>query len=110
MFLGSSAPVGTFVHAPSVPMSPHDLHAALQVVAQQKPCAQMPVPHSVGAEHGAPGGLGPQVFPTQLLGATQFADVVQALKHFVPLQAKGRHAREVGGVHWPVALQVGGPV
>jgi hypothetical protein len=35
MFFGSSAFVGTFVHVPSVPMRPHDLHAALQVVAQQ---------------------------------------------------------------------------
>ena len=110
MPFGSAAPVGTLVHAPSVPMRPHDLHAALHVVTQQKPCAHTPEAHSVAAEHGAPGSFLPHEFPLQTLGVTQFAFVVQASKHFVPLQAKGRHAREFGATHWPVALQVGAPV
>jgi hypothetical protein len=110
MAFGSSVPVGTFVHTPSVPARPHDLQAALQVVAQQKPCAHTPEPHSAAAEHGAPGGFGPHELTLQTLGATQFAAVVHALKHLVPLQAYGRQARDAGATHWPVALQVGGPV
>jgi hypothetical protein len=78
MAFGSSVPVGTFVHVPSVPDRPHDLHAALHVVAQQKPCAHTPVEHSVAAEHGAPGSFLPHELPLQTLGETQFAVVLHA--------------------------------
>ena len=98
------------MHTPSVPDRPHDLHAALHDVAQQKPCAHTPVAHSVAPEHGAPASFLPHELPLQTLGDTQFAEVVHASKHFEPLQANGRHAREVGATHWPVALHVGGPV
>jgi hypothetical protein len=110
MPFGSIIPVATFVHRPSVPGSAHDLHAALQVVPQQTPCMQKVEAHSVPAEQGAPGSFLPHELPLQTLGETQFAEVVQASKHLEPLQAKGRHAREVGATHWPVALHVGGPV
>jgi hypothetical protein len=107
---GSSAPVATLVHTPSLPGSPHDLHAALQVPAQQKPCAQTFDAHSTAVEHGAPGSFFPHELTLQTLGDTQFSVVVHALKHFVPLHAKGRQAREAGATHWPVLLQVGAPV
>jgi hypothetical protein len=107
---GSMVPVATFVQSPSVPTSAHDLHAALQVVTQQTPCAHTPEAHSVAPEQGAPGSFFPHELPLQTLGETQFAEVVHASKHFEPLQAKGRQAREGGGTHWPVALHVGGPV
>jgi hypothetical protein len=110
MFLGSIVPVGTFVHTPSVPARPQDLHAAAQVVAQQKPCAHVFEAHSDAAEQGAPGSFLPHELPLQTLPVEQLSFVVHASKHFVPLHAKGRHAREVGATHWPVALQVGGPV
>jgi hypothetical protein len=97
--LGSTAPVGTFVHVPSVPGRPHDLHAAAQAVAQQKPCAHTFDAHSVLAEQGRPGIFLPHELPLHTLGATQLALVVQAEKHFVPLHAKGRQAIELGAVH-----------
>jgi hypothetical protein len=107
---GSSAFVGTFVHTPSVPGRPHDLHAALQVVPQQKPCMQKVDAHSAPPEQGAPGSFLPHELPLQTFGVTQFRFVVQASKHFEPLHAKGRQARDVGAAHWPVALHVGAPV
>jgi hypothetical protein len=107
---GSIVPVGTFVQTPSVPGRPHDLQEALHVVAQQKPCAHTLDAHSAAAEHGAPGTFLPHELPLQTLGATQFAFVVHAPKHLLPLQANGRHARDAGATHWPVALHVGGPV
>jgi hypothetical protein len=41
MDFGSGVPVATFVHVPSEPPRLHDLHAALHVVVQQTPCAQI---------------------------------------------------------------------
>jgi hypothetical protein len=110
MPFGSVAFVATFVHTPSVPERPHDLQAALQVVAQQKPCAHTDDWHSVDAEHGAPFGFLPHEPLVQTLGETQFVLEVQASKHFEPLHANGRHARVPGATHWPLALQVIGPV
>jgi hypothetical protein len=84
---GSTVPVGTFVHVPSLPASAHDLHEALHVVAQQNPCAHTFDVHSAAAEQGAPFGFFPHELFVQTLGETQFAEAVQALKHFEPLQA-----------------------
>jgi hypothetical protein len=108
--LGSAVPVATFVHVPVVPGSEQDLHAKLQVVAQQTPCAHTLEAHSAFAEQPAPGSFGPQELTLQTFGATQFADTVQASKHCWPLQAKGKHGRELGAVHWPVLLHAEGPV
>jgi hypothetical protein len=110
MPFGSTMFVGTFVHWPSVPVRPHDLQAAVQVVAQQKPWAHTPVAHSVAAEHGAPLSFLPHELPLHTLGVEQFAVTVQASKHLVPLQAYGTHERAVGATHCPVLLHVGGPV
>jgi hypothetical protein len=107
---GSTVPVGTFVHVPSLPGSAHDLHEALHVVEQQNPWAHTFDTHSAAAEHGAPFGFFPHELFVQTLGATQFVEAVQALKHFEPLHAYGRHARAAGATHWPVLLQVEAPV
>jgi hypothetical protein len=108
---GSSVPVATFVQTPLEVPRLHDLHEALQVVAQQTPCAHTLDAHSVPVEQGAPLSFLPHELPLQTLGATQFAVDVQALKHFVaPLQANGAQGREAGATHWPVALQVEAPV
>jgi hypothetical protein len=37
-WLSGSVPVGTFVHAPSVPARPHDWQVPAHAVAQQYPC------------------------------------------------------------------------
>jgi hypothetical protein len=104
---GSGEPFGTFVQAPSVPVSAHDWHAPVQALSQQTPWAQKVEAHSVPAEHEAPPVLRPQELPLQTLGARQFAPVgVQAPKHAEPLQTYGLQGRESGATHWPVALQV----
>jgi len=45
--LGSAPPAGTAVQVPSVPASAHDTQLAVQAVAQQTPCEQMPLAHSM---------------------------------------------------------------
>jgi hypothetical protein len=103
---GSGLPDGTFVHAPIVPDSAHDLQADAQAVAQQTPCAQFPEAHSVRSEQKAPFGFGPHEFPTQKLFAEQLASAVQLPKHLLPLQAYGTHDSELGATQAPVVLQV----
>ena len=100
----------TFVHVPSVPLSEQDLHEASQVVLQQTPWAQTFEPHSAADEQGAPGSFLPHELLLQTLGATQLAAVVHESKHLLPLQANGVQTRVLGETHWPVLLQVGGPV
>jgi hypothetical protein len=107
---GSAVPVATFVHVPSVPLSEQDLHEASQVVLQQTPCAQMFDAHSPADEHGALGSFLPHELALQTLGATQLAAVVHESEHLLPLHANGVHTRVLGETHWPVLLQVGGPV
>jgi hypothetical protein len=85
--LGSMTPVGTFVQVPIESGSAHDLHEALQAVAQQTPCWQKPEAQSAAAVHGAGIGFLPHELRVQTLGATQFAAVAQVSKHLVPLQA-----------------------
>lgn len=107
---GSVDPVGTFVQAPAVPGSAHDLQALLQVVAQQTPWKHWFDAHSVASEHSAPLIFLPHELPLQTLGATQLAAVVQASKQRWPLQANGAHGREFGAMHWPVAVHCEGGV
>src|SRR5947199_188095 len=51
---GSLPPVDTAVQVPALPASAHDMHVDPQVVAQQTPCAQIPVLHSVPPAQAAP--------------------------------------------------------
>jgi hypothetical protein len=106
MFLGSTAPVGTLVHVPSVFGSAHDLHAALHVVEQHTPWAHTFDAHSLLAEQLAPGSFKPHELPLQTLPAEQFVLAVHASKQRAPLQAKGTHDRVGGVTHCPVALHV----
>jgi hypothetical protein len=95
---GSCVPVATFVHTPSMPAM-QDLHAVLQAVSQQTPCAQLPLRHSLGAEQEAPFSLRPHEFAAQVNGGTHWLFAVQALKQRVPLQMNGLHATESGATH-----------
>jgi hypothetical protein len=103
--VGSVAPVATLEQTPIVPGRAQDLHAALQAVAQQTPCAQTLEAHSTFEEQPAPGSFLPHELPLQTFGATQFVDTVQATKHFCPLQANGAQGLEPGATHCPVLLQ-----
>jgi hypothetical protein len=105
-----AAPIGTLLHAPTLPVSAHDLHVPVQALLQQTPWAQNVLMHSTPAVHEAPLGFLPHDTLMHELGARHCALVVQALKHLVPLQTYGLHGTESGAVHAPVALQVEGPV
>jgi hypothetical protein len=84
---GSATPVGTFVQAPSVPVSAHDWQAPEQALSQHTPCAQKVEAHSPPAEQEAPLFFRPHELPLQTLGGRQLlVVVVHALKHDVTLQ------------------------
>jgi hypothetical protein len=79
-----SAPAATLVQVPSVPASAHDLQVAVQAVAQQIPCAQIPFAQSVLAVQVAPFGRLVQTLPMQTLGERQSVSAVHEV-----LQAPG---------------------
>jgi hypothetical protein len=81
-----SWPAAMLVHVPGVPASAHDLHVAVHAVAQQTPCAQMPLAQSVSAAHEAPLGRLVQTPLMQMFGATQSASAVQFVRQALPLQ------------------------
>jgi hypothetical protein len=76
---GSPAPLGTGVQVPSDVDSAQLRQLPPQVVVQQTPSAQIPLPHSVSVEQGWPGALGPQLPFWQVWPPTQSASVVQWL-------------------------------
>ncbi len=82
---GSSEFVATFEHTPNVPAT-HDLHAELQAVSQQTPCAQKLLRHSMAVEHDAPFSFSPHEFAAQVNGVKHWVLLVHALKQRVPLQ------------------------
>jgi len=104
---GSFDPVATFEHTPAVP-AVHDLHAPVQAVSQQTPCAQNVLRHSAAAEHAAPFSFSPQLLAAQVNGVTHWLLLVQALKQRAPLQMYGLHGIRSGAKHWPLALHVDG--
>jgi len=107
---GSDAPRATLVQVPSVLERAHDWQAPVQALLQQIPWAQNPLPHSAAAAQEAPLVLRPHELALQLLGVLHWSLVAQALKQAVPLQTYGAQARESGGTHFPVMLQVEGGV
>jgi hypothetical protein len=64
----------------------------VQAVVQQTPSAQIPLPHSLAAEHGCPGAFGPQLPFTQVWPLMQSASLAQWLTQAVPLQRYGTQA------------------
>jgi hypothetical protein len=77
--VGSIPPAAIGEHVPAVPVSAQDRQLAVQVVAQQTPCAQTPLVHSLAAAHAAPLPLSPHDPPVHTAGATQSASAVQLL-------------------------------
>jgi hypothetical protein len=107
---GSGAPVATLVQVPIDPDSAQDLQALAHADAQQTPCAQLPEAHSTLSEQNAPLVFLPHELPLQTFGGTQFVFEVHAVKHCVPLHAKGAQARASGATQVPVLLHVAGGV
>ena len=64
---------GTFEQTPSVvaPGNAHDLQVPWQALAQQTPCSQKPVAHSLAAPQVTPLPLSTQAVPLQVAGDTQ---------------------------------------
>jgi hypothetical protein len=82
---GSVPPAGTGVQLPALPASAHDMQVDPQAVAQQTPCAQIPVLHSVPPAQAAPVDFSPHDPPVQMAGATQSAfEVHVALQAAAP--------------------------
>jgi hypothetical protein len=82
---GSVPPAGTGVHVPALPVSAHDMQADPQAVAQQIPCAQIPVLQSVPPAQAAPVDFSPHDPPLQTAGAAQSAfEVHVALQAAAP--------------------------
>jgi hypothetical protein len=74
---------------------------------QQTPCAQIPDMQSTGPLlHEAPFIFLPHELPLQTFGITQLLSLVQASKHFAPLQANGAQVRDGGATHWLTPSQV----
>jgi hypothetical protein len=94
------------VQAPSVPASAHDLHVAVQVVAQQMPWAQMPLAQSVPAVQALPFGRFVQAPVEQMLGETQSVSTLQVVLHAPVPHANGSHIDVAAAWQVPVPLQV----
>lgn len=84
--VGSTPPAAIGEQVPAVPVSAQDRQLAVQVVAQQTPCAQMPLAQSVPAMHAAPSGFLPQLPPVQTFPAEQSAFVLQVALQLPPPQ------------------------
>jgi hypothetical protein len=93
------------VHVPGVPASAHDLHVAVQAVAQQTPCAQMPLVQSVFAVQAVPLGRFVQTPFAQMFGETQSAVTVHDVLHAPVPHAYGSHIDVVAAWQVPAPLQ-----
>jgi len=71
--VGSAPPAGTGAQVPVVPLSAHERHLPVQVVAQQTPWAQTVLEHSAPVWQTAPFGLRPQDPALQVAGIAQSA-------------------------------------
>jgi hypothetical protein len=78
--VGSVPPAAIGEQVPAVPVSAQERQLAVQLVAQQTPCAQMPLVHSLAAAQGAPFPLRPHEPARQTAGATQSASAVQLVR------------------------------
>lgn len=109
-WLSGSAPDGTLLHVPALPVSAHDRQVPVHAVAQHTPCSQNPVTHSEPAAHVRPAGFFPHAPLLHTLGETQSPSVVHAILHSVSPHVYTPH--DCGVVAWqvPVPLQVRGGV
>jgi hypothetical protein len=98
-----SAPAGTLVQMPALPLSAHDLQSPSQAVVQQVPCAQAPELQSASAEQPAPIGFLPQLPFVQAFPVVQSALVVQLCLH-CPLAPQTYGAHDRAGVLTQVPL------
>jgi hypothetical protein len=79
--VGSAPPTATLAQVPSWPGSAQDRQSWLQDEAQQRPWAQMSLPHWSFWLHSEPVTRLPQSPATQSVPATHWPSVAQLLRH-----------------------------
>jgi len=82
-WFSGSAPLGTLVHVPTVPVIAHEVQVPVHAVMQQTPCAQKPEPHSPPLPQVTPIAFLAQLPPMHVNGATQSASTEQVVLHAV---------------------------
>jgi hypothetical protein len=104
--VGSVPPAGIGEQVPALAASAQDMHFDAQVVEQQAPWAQMPLPHSVPPAQTAPVGLSPHEPATQVAGWAQSAAALQVDLHAAVPQPKGKHELDIGVAQAPAPSQL----
>lgn len=105
--VGSVPPTAIGVQVPALPCSAQDVHLEPQVVAQQAPCAQTPLPHSVPPAQTAPNGLRPHdPALLQEAGGAQSASAVQDDLQTAAPQANGAQELDIGVTQVPAPSQM----
>ena len=105
---------GTNEQTPSVvaPGRLHALQVAWHALAQQTPCSQKPVAHSLAAPQVTPLPLSTQAVPLQVAGAMQSAELVACAQVVLQIWLFGlvvSHANEPGQVLVVAGWQVPAP-
>jgi hypothetical protein len=84
-WFSGSAPTGTNVHVPAVPVSAHERQVPVQLELQQTLCWQRPDAHSVPAVQARPSGFFVHAPALQMLGAMQSVSLVQLVRQVPPV-------------------------
>jgi len=79
-WFSGSAPTGTKVQVPEVPVSAHDRQVPVQLELQQTPCWQRPEAHSTPPAQVMPSGFLVHWPALQMLGATQSLSDAQVVR------------------------------
>lgn len=107
----SSVVAGTFEQTPSVvaPGNAHDLHVPWQSLAQQTPCRQKPVAHSLSVPQPAPLALSTHELPLQVAGEAQSVELVACEQLVLQTRLFESHANDPGQVPVVDGRQVPAP-
>jgi hypothetical protein len=107
----SNVAAGTFEQTPSVfvPANAHDLQVPWQALAQQTPCSQKPVAHSLAAPQVTPLALSTQEVPLQVAGEAQSVELVAAEQLVLQTPLVVLHANDPGQVPVVAGAQVPAP-
>jgi len=104
---GSEPPLGTGEQAPRPPTRAHDRQVPVQAVAQQTPCAQIPLWQSVPSWQTAPLGLRPhEPAALQYWPGAQSPSFVQVDSQALRPQMKGKQALGAGVLQVPAPSHV----
>jgi hypothetical protein len=94
------------VHVPSVPVSAHDWHVPVQLVAQQIPCEQKLLAHSVVVVQVEPLVFFEQTVPLQTLGLLQSVSAAHVVLHAVAPHRYGSQGDVAAAWQVPVPLHI----